>query len=308
MPLPEFLKPLLVGQYGSDLAELVLNGCRRRRTTLRTNALKASADRVAAALGEAGLAFERVPWYADAFVLDEGVRERAVWDLPLYTEGGLYLQSLSSMLPPLVLAPRAGADVLDMCAAPGGKTTQMAALSGGGAHITACEMHMPRAEKLRFNLERQGVRGVNVMQVDARRLDDFFRFDQILLDAPCSGSGTLDADDPKVPRRFTPELVKKSCASQKALLSKALRLLKPGGTLVYSTCSVLACENEDVVRSCLSKAGREGSYVLEKVVLAGSDGGAFALPELPTGLPGTLCVMPTDVFEGFFLAKITRTA
>ena len=116
-----------------------------------------------------------------------------------------------------------------MCAAPGGKTTQISALTGGEARITACEMHVPRAERLEFNLARQGARNVTVMRVDARRLDDYFSFDQILVDAPCSGSGTLDAADPKMPKRFTPTLVEKSVKAQRALLAKALRLLKPGG-------------------------------------------------------------------------------
>ena len=192
MPLPAFFEPLLCEQYGPELAKRIVEGCRARRTTLRANALKATPEDVAACLDEAGIAYERVGWYPDAFVLAADTQLRDVWALPLYEQGALYLQSLSSMLPPLALGPEPGLDVLDMCAAPGGKTTQMAALSGGRSHITACEMHMPRAEKLRFNLDRQGAGCVNVMQVDARRLDDFFRFDQILLDAPCSGSGTLD--------------------------------------------------------------------------------------------------------------------
>ena len=305
MPLPAFFEPLLCEQYGPELAGLILNGCRARRTTLRANALKATPEAVAACLEEAGIAHERVAWYPDAFVLAPGVQARDVWALPLYEQGGLYLQSLSSMLPALALGPKAGLDVLDMCAAPGGKTTQMAALTGGRAHITACEMHMPRAEKLRFNLERQGVTNVNVMQVDARRLDDFFRFDEILLDAPCSGSGTLDEADPKLAKRFTPQLVSKSQASQKALHKKALSLLKPGGTLVYSTCSVLEGENEQVVCQALAAAGKMGTYELRAIRAFEGDP---ALPLLPTTLDGTVCLRPTELFEGFFMAKIARLA
>lgn len=305
MPLPEFFAPLLRDQYGDELAALIAQGCRARRTTLRANALKATPDEVAAALEGAGLPYERVGWYPDAFVLGPAAAVRDVWALPIYEQGGVYVQSLSSMLPALALGPREGADVLDMCAAPGGKTTQMAALTAGKAHITACEMHMPRAEKLRFNLERQGAGGVNVMQVDARRLDEFFRFDQILLDAPCSGSGTLDEADPKLARRFTPQLVAKSQASQKALLKKALCALKPGGELVYSTCSVLKGENEDVVRQALAQAGKAGAYELRPIR---SFEGAPELPLLPTSLEGTVCLRPTELFEGFFMAKVVRLA
>ena len=298
--LPEFLLDLLREQYAADDVTRILEGfaC-ERPVTLRANALLATAGEVAAELDAAGIAHHGVAWYADAFVL-EGVRERAVWDLPAYEQGKVYLQSLSSMLPPLVLDPRPGADVLDMCAAPGGKTTQMAALSGGRAHITACEMHGPRAEKLAFNLRRQGATGVNVMRTDARRLDDFFSFDQILLDAPCSGSGTVRLGDPRVARRLTPRLVDKSVTSQNALLDKALRLLKPGGELVYSTCSVLACENEQVVRRALER---------HRCRMVPIDADRFGgLPLLPTALEGALCVCPSELYEGFFVAKIRRSA
>ena len=98
------------------------------------------------------------------------------------------------MTPPLALGPRAGADALDMCAAPGGKTSQMAALEPE-AHITACELSAPRAEKLTYNLQKLGAHNVQVMKTDARRLDEFFSFDQILLDAPCTGTGTVRAGD-----------------------------------------------------------------------------------------------------------------
>lgn len=303
--LPPFFEPMLAEQYGADDARRIVEGCAvRRPVTLRANALKATREEVASALGAVGIAWEGVPWYADAFVLHD-VRERAVWDLDVYREGKVYLQSLSSMLPPLVLGPRPGADILDMCAAPGGKTTQMAALSGGAARLAACEMHGPRAEKLMHNLAKQGAANVNVMRVDARRLDDFFRFDQVLLDAPCSGSGTLDVQSPKLAERFTLKLIQKSIDSQSKLLAKALRLVKPGECVVYSTCSVLAAENEDVV----ARAIKGGRYEVEPVVrVAGVPLDEAGLPLLPTRLPGTLCVCPTDRYEGFFVAKIRRLA
>lgn len=302
--LPAFFERLLASQYSSDDKARIVEGCAAYRvTTLRANTLKADRSVVAAALDEAAIAWEGVAWYGDAFVLPHAC-ERDVWELAAYKQGDLYLQSLSSMLPPLVMAPRPGADILDMCAAPGGKTTQMAALAGGRAHITACEMHAPRAEKLRFNLERQGAQAVNVMRTDARRLDDFFSFDQILLDAPCSGSGTLSVGDPKMAQRFTPALVEKSVKAQKALLAKALRLLKPGGTLVYSTCSVLSCENEEIVAGCLKQAGRSGVYRVRPIKFAGMD----ELPVLPVALDGALAVCPTDRYEGFFVVRIEREA
>ena len=302
--IPAFFEEMLSDQYGSDDAARIAEGCNvARPVTLRANALLSTRDEVAHKLDEAGFAWNGVGWYDDAFIVS-GVRERDLWDMPLYQEGKVYLQSLSSMLPPLVLDARAGEDVCDMCAAPGGKTTQIAALSGNKALITACEMSVPRAEKLQYNLAKLGAANVVVMKTDARRMDDFFSFDRILVDAPCSGSGTLRADNPKALKRFTPALVEKSKKSQRALFTKALAMLKKGGTMVYSTCSILSGENEEVVLQGLRQARKRGTYEVEPIDLPGSQD----IPLLPTSLEGALCVCPTDLYEGFFVVKIKRKA
>ena len=300
--LPEFFEPLLAQQHAADDVRRIIEGCNAdRAVTLRANTLKATRDEIARELDSASIRWQPVSWYGDAFVLQDA-REDAVRNLPAYQEGKLYLQSLSSMIPALVLDARAGEDVCDMCAAPGGKTTQIAALSDGKALIMACEMHAPRAERLEFNLKKLGAANTTVMRTDARRLDEFFSFDRILLDAPCSGSGTLNVHDPKLHKRFTPTLVEKSRKAQRARIDKALALLKPSGTLVYSTCSVLACENEDIVAEALQKARRHGSFEVKPVELAGADD----LPTLPTQIEGCLALCPTRLYEGFFVAKIVR--
>ena len=306
--MAEFLEQRLDESYDAVDAARIRAGweaAAARPVTLRANTLKADAGEVAAGLADAGIAFERVSWYSDAFVL-RGVRERAVWDLPLYAEGKVYLQSLSSMLPPLALRPQAGADILDMCAAPGGKTSQIAALTGGAAHITACEMKAPRADKLQHNLEKLGAGKVNVMRSDARRLDDFFRFDQVLVDASCTGSGTLrGADDPKA-ERITEALLAKTTRSQAALLDRALTLLKPGGSLVYSTCSVLPQENGEQLRRALAKHPDCRIDPLEEI--GGVQVADAPFGRLPGGPEGTICICPDELFEGFYLARIVKPA
>ncbi len=320
MVLPDIVEEALRGGM-QDVAERVREGvvaAAARPVTLRANALKATVAEVAEELDRAGIAHEGVPFYEDALIV-EGARERALWELPAYREGRIYLQSLSSMLPPLALAPVPGADILDMCAAPGGKTSQLAALTRGRAHITACELHAPRAEKLAFNLEKLGVRGVNVMRVDARRLDDFFSFDQILVDAPCTGSGTLRAGDERAAARITPQLLKKTTRSQQALLDRALTILKPGGTLVYSTCSILPQENEGQVRRALARhrdcriIPLDGTPLPDSVPALAPTAAAVAqaagtgvLPVLGNDLSGTLTICPTRLFEGFYLALIRK--
>lgn len=142
------------------------------------------------ALADAGLSAQRVPWSGDALILDHA-DEGAVAALPMFESGEIYMQSLSSMIPPLVLGVQPEENILDMAAAPGGKTTQIAALTGGRAMITACERNKMRAERLEYNVKKQGANRVTVMNMDARQLDDLFAFDRVLLDAPCSGSGTV---------------------------------------------------------------------------------------------------------------------
>lgn len=302
-PLPDFFEPLLASQYAPDFVESIIEGTKsRRRVTLRANTLLSNADEVAHALDAASLAHVTPRWYRDAFVLAEA-REPAIRVLDVYEQGKIYLQNLSAMLPPLVLDAAAGHDVCDMCAAPGGKTTQILALADGKAYVTACEMHAPRAQKLEHNLEKLGARNVTVLKTDARRLDEFFSFDRILLDAPCSGSGTLRTSDPKLFKRFTPKLVEKSMKAQRALITKALSLLRPGGVLVYSTCSVLRSENEEIVEWGLEKCGRRSSYEIMAIERSGFDD----LPHLPTSIDGTLCLHPDDTYEGFFVAKIKRS-
>ncbi len=295
--IPALLLELLNKQYGAELTQEITAGFIRRSVTMRVNPLKAAREDVIAALNAAGIAWQPVAWYEDALILPD-VREDAVRALPIYEQGGVYLQSLSSMIPPLLLEPKKGESILDMAAAPGGKTTQMAALSRNSASITACEKNKIRAERLQFNLDRQGARLVNVMNEDARQLSDMFRFDKILLDAPCSGSGTILIEEGEPARRMTPDWLKKTAATQKAMLTKALKLLSKGRTMVYSTCSILQMENEDVLRAVLPAAGAEIVPVAHEMMKH--------LPLLPVSIPGVVCVKPDALHEGFFAAVIRK--
>ena len=153
------------------------------------------------------------------------------------------------MMPPLVLGAQAGEDILDMCAAPGVKTTQIAAPPSprSQAHLTACEIAgIPRAEKLESSLHRPGFQNVPVMRIDARRLDEFFRFDRILLDAPCTGTGTVISGNEKSLRGLTEQLLRASAPRSQASTSGSRhKILKPSGhARLFGLCSVLPQENE----------------------------------------------------------------
>ena len=218
--------------------------------------------------------------------------------LDIYKNGEIYLQSLSSMIPPLILSPQKDENILDMAAAPGGKTTQMLALSDNKAYITATEKNKIRAEKLKYNITKQNANRINVMVSDARNLDNFFSFDKILLDAPCSGSGTLNINNEKQLSSFTEDLINRSSKFQSSLLEKAITLLKHNHEIVYSTCSILKAENENILQKFISK---------NKIEIVPIDYSTFSdIPLLPTSIDGTLCISPSDLYEGFFVAKLRK--
>lgn len=294
----EFLEVMLKEQYRIETAKKIINGYLiKRKTTLRINTIKSNIEEIKNKLQESKIEYEEVPWSKEALII-KNVDEKTIQEMDIYQDGKIYMQSLSSMLPPIILEPKEKTDILDMAAAPGGKTTQIAALTNNKAHITACEKNKIRAERLKYNVDKQGATCVFIMPKDTRFIDDFFSFDQILLDAPCSGSGTLDFDDANIEKYFTKQLIERSTKTQKTLLKKAISLLKPGHEMVYSTCSVLACENEYVVESILKD---------EKIeIVPISFEGIESLPVLPTKISGTLCVCPTELYEGFFVAKIRK--
>ena len=208
------------------------------------------------------------------------------------------MQSLSSMMPAVIVEPKEKENILDMAAAPGGKTTQMASLSNNKAMITACEKNKIRAERLKYNLEKQGATHVNVMIEDARKLNDFFSFDKILLDAPCSGSGTININDRKLSKYYTQELVSRSIKTQKELLIKASKIIKKGGEIIYSKCSILKEENEEVVKEVMEKTNLE--------LIPINIEGFTSIHVLPTKLEGTMCICPDELYEGFFVAKLKK--
>lgn len=296
--IPDFLREKLVKQYGEEMAGKIAQGYEKRRpVTLRVNTLKTTVEAIKQQFTDADIAYEEVPWSKEALVI-HGVREDAIRKLPLYDNGDIYLQSLSSMLPPVILNPKEGISILDMAAAPGGKTTQLAALTHNNAQITACEMNAIRAEKLQYNIEKQGASSVYIMVTDARRLDDYFSFDSILLDAPCSGSGTIIIPGTDFEKGFTEKLIAKSVKAQTELIKKAISVLKSGGELVYSTCSILKEENEEIVEQIL-KNNRAEIIPTDTSKLEG-------LPTLPVSIEGTVCVCPNEMYEGFYIAKLRK--
>jgi NOL1/NOP2/sun family putative RNA methylase len=228
----------------------------------------------------------------------------AVGAMPEYLQGYYYLQETASQLPAEILMPEENDLVLDMCAAPGSKTTQLAMMMNNTGKIIAFELNNPRLPSLQNNLERCGVTNTIVYKKDARYADDLnLQFDRILLDAPCSGNF---ANDENWFEERKLEDLKQMSKTQRQLLESALNVLKPGGFLVYSTCSLEPEENELNI-DWLLKAHKNVS--LEKI-------------NLEIGVPGLTNVFGQEMnneiskcrrlwphktgTQGFFLAKIRK--
>ncbi|MBI1977201.1 MAG: RsmB/NOP family class I SAM-dependent RNA methyltransferase, partial [Candidatus Omnitrophica bacterium] len=256
----------------------------RKPTTFRVNTLKVEAQFIAPLqqrLEHQRFRLEKVSWYSDAFVVHRGT-QRELEKTEAYLKGELYIQNLSSMIPPLVLKPEPGECVLDLTAAPGSKTTQISAMMippptfsadggsfeerrpfgpkvGGGMNgegeVLAVENDPIRFEKLRANILLQGARNVTVVLEDGERIGKKYpgRFDRVLLDAPCSAEGRFLTSEPSSYRYWKLEKVTAVSKIQKKLIHSALLALKPGGILVYSTCTFAPEENEAVVNEVLER-------------------------------------------------------
>ncbi len=294
--IPDILKNKLINEYGEELSNSIINGYKESRVvSLRINTLKNTKEQVLKVLNENNITYENISWYDSALIVN--TTEDILRTLDIYNNGEIYLQSLSSQLPPLFLNPKDNELILDMAAAPGGKTTQIAALSNNKAMITAIEKNKIRSERLQYNIDKQGAKKVSVLNTDARNLNEYSMFNKILLDAPCSGTGTYTNNDFS---NYTEDLVERSIKFQKSLITEAIKHLSIGGELIYSTCSILKEENDSIINYIL-----DNNQNIELVPLDLTD--YQDLPILPSK-EGTLCVMPTKYYEGFYVAKLKRNS
>lgn len=295
--LSDNVKQLIIDEYGEDRANAILGGMQERVTTFRVNSIKSSCEEMEAILDANSIDYKKCDWFEFAYIIDSS-EENRLRELEIYKQGKIYFQSLSSMIPAIIIEPEEGDNILDMCAAPGGKTTLMSMLSNNKALITACEKNKIRYDRLMFNVQKQGAKGINIINQDSRELSSYFSFDKILLDAPCSGSGTL-LENVDSKGSIDKEYVEKLVKVQRKLLDKAITILKSGGTLIYSTCSIFREENENNISYILNKYNNIKLETINKEQYTGME-------LLPTIYDETICIEPNEYYEGFFVAKIIK--
>lgn len=297
--MPQYLYDSLLEQYDHNVVDTIIKGyMASRSTTLRVNTLVSDSLEIRNVLWDNNIKLDKASFFENAFII-KNADEKALQELSIYSDGKIYLQSLSSMIPPLILNPKEGMKVLDMSSAPGGKTSEIVALTKANIDLTAVEIDEIRYQKLLYNLEKQHCENVKTLNMDARKLNEEETYDAILLDAPCSGSGTIDLNDKKTYISFSERLVTKVSSTQYALLTKAIKLVRPGGTILYSTCSILKKENEDIVSRVL-----EENKNIEVIPLDYAK--RYSIPTLPSNIKGAIVICPSSLYEGFFVCKLRK--
>ena len=275
--------------------------------SVRLNTLRDRRENILSLLKDRGVEFKEIPWYPDALIVGNLTREQ-LGSLDFIGEGYVYRQSLSSMLAALVLNPCPGERILDLCSAPGSKTTQMASMMRNEGEIVCVEAVKNRFYKLKSVISLLGAGNVKVKLLDGRKFKDKELFDKILVDAPCSCEGLFHGSFPESFAYWSLRKVKEMVQKQRGLLLNAARLLKESGTLVYSTCTFAPEENEGVIDWLLRK-----SKVKLRVV-------PVEWPKVATypaimswhgktmnnAVQNCARILPTDLMDGFFIAKMER--
>ena len=293
--LPEKFVEELYENFSPLVVDSILGGMNQERfTTLRVNTLKYNIQDLMKYFKEINIKFERVSWFSDALII-KNAKEKDIQKLDIYQKGYIYLQSLSSMVPPLVLNPNPGEKVLDMTAAPGSKTTQLAAIMQNKGLIVANEVDKIRFERLKYNINSQGAIIVEAINKRGEILGNIYEneFDKVLLDTPCSGEGRFIATSSITYKNWSEKTVKDLVKLQKKLIASAYKALKKGGYLVYSTCTINKHENENIVQHAKELGLKLVDTNIEIREALKIDGKAIK-------------ILPSKTYEGFFVSKFIK--
>ncbi len=281
------------------------------RRSIRVNTLKISIPELKRRMeNEWGL--EQVPWCREGFFIDHKGKgdeyRRDVGNTIEHQLGYIYIQEAASMIPPIVLDPKPGEMVLDMCAAPGSKSSQIAQYMQNKGVLFANDLKGSRLASLGINLQRvSAMNTVMTLMQGHWFANSGLKFDKILVDAPCSGTGTI-RKSLKTLRIWNPNMVKKIAAEQKRLIDAGFRSLKEGGTMVYSTCSLEPEEDEGIIDWLLE---RYDDASVEEINLKGLKRGhiveEFEGVKYNPEVKKCLRLWPQDNdTEGFFVAKLKK--
>ena len=274
------------------------------RRSIRVNTLKISVNEIKKRMSR-DFELTPVPWCKQGFWIDHVKGRRAIGNTIEHALGYIYVQEAASMIPPIVLDPKPGEIVLDMCAAPGSKSSQIAALMKNKGILVANDIKGDRIASLGINVQRMGISNILITQMSGERFKGS-EFDKILVDAPCSGTGTI-RKSLKTLNLWNPNTIKRIAGLQRKLIDTAFNCLKKGGTLVYSTCSLEPEEDEGVVNYLINKYKNAKLQDIELNIKRSPAVLRFEDDIYSKEIKKCLRIWPQDNdTEGFFVAKIRK--
>ncbi len=283
----------------------------KRKTCFRINLLKTDKEEVFEVLEKNNLKARKIDFLKNWYVL-ENWKEKDLWNLDIFKDWKIYLQSLSSQIPVDFLDLKEKDKILDITASPGWKTSQVQSILKNTWEIIAVDNNQIRIDKLKFTLERQWIKNVEIIKTDARSLlekrKDFVEyFDKIIADLPCSAEGKFNFKKEKSFWYWKQEIVNKNAKLQKDILRNIVPMLKKGWELIYSTCTISPEENEDIVHFLLCNYDLEilnldFDYKFVRNWLKNFWKKIFK-KEISESVRR---ILPSEESEGFFIAKLRK--
>ncbi|MFC1648548.1 NOL1/NOP2/sun family putative RNA methylase [Nanoarchaeota archaeon] len=312
MPVDVEIKPKFEERYKAMLGDKYDNFLNYSLSyinkSIRVNTLKADVEDIKKQL-QKEWKLVPIPWCKEGFWIEHKGKERFdIGNLPQHQLGYLYIQEAASMIPPIVLEPMPGDKVLDMCAAPGSKTTQIAAMMQNTGVLIANDIQGTRLKALGINIQKCGVTNAILTKMPGYIFKQKqAKYDKVLVDAPCSGTGTIRTSL-KTLRMWSPNIVRKLQGVQRQLIDSGFAALKPQGTLVYSTCTQEPEENEAVVSWLLEKYSDARVEQINLNINKSPAITSFEKQIYNKEVKKCLRIYPQDNnTEGFFIAKITKS-
>lgn len=308
--LPTDFSERLYSMYPTSIVESIVAAMQYEDATLfRLHGLKHHPDNTLMQLHADGLHPHAIDWLDDLYLLPDDERS-TLTEHPFTIGGGLYIQNPSSMMAPLALAPEAGEEIMEMCAAPGGKTLLLADAMDNQGRIAAIESVRGRFFKLKHLMQVYGAELVQCYNTDARNLwrKVAGRFDRILLDAPCSSEARIRPHQPGSWAYWSPKKIKEAARKQRGLIRAAFDCLKPGGTMVYCTCTFAPEENELVVNHLLKHHGEEVHIEPVSLPCPSQRPGIteWQGKSLHPDLRHAIRIIPNGLMHAFFLCKLKK--
>ena len=291
---PWFIR-MIYKQYGEKDGKRILSGLNQTpKVTVRVNNTKSDFDEVYDRLEEMGYDIEEGYACPEAIIIKGG---SSIESNELFKEGLITVQDESAMIVTPLLDVKVGDIVLDLCAAPGGKTTHIAELLNGEGKVYSFDLHENKLSLIKDNAERLGLNNIEIKEMDATKIDSLYvsSADKVLIDVPCSGIGII-RKKPEIKWNKTRKSLKELIPTQREIMENAWQYLKNGGIMIYSTCTLNKEENEDNVEWFVNK---HKDAQVEKIFLGSMDNFVY-------NSDGSLTILPNEYMDGFYIAKIVK--